>query len=81
MPSSASFCIPTVLRAGRSRLCSVSRSERVITLDAPRLCDAVVGFIIIRIGTRSGVGNLGRGASWSGYLLYALKSNKISEEF
>jgi hypothetical protein len=76
-----SFYIPTALRIDRFRLYSASRSKRVITLNAPRLYDAVADSIIIRIGIRLGIDNPGRGASWSGYLSYALKSNEISKEF
>jgi hypothetical protein len=65
----------------RSYLYSISRSERVVTLNAPRLYDTIVDFTIIRIRIRSGVDNPNKGASWSGYLLYTLKSNKISEGF
>jgi hypothetical protein len=61
MPSPASSCIPTTLRAGRSCSCSTSRSERVVTSDALRLCDAVAGSTIsgAGAGAGSGVGDSG----------------------
>jgi hypothetical protein len=52
-----------ILRIDRFRLYSVSRSERVIILNAPRLYDTVAGFTIVGIGTRSEVDNFNKETS------------------